>query len=149
MKIEIDQSGKVEYTSHHTVMAFSNGKKKAILIKAKDKREIQAIFRKMGKNQVFVIRLFTVLIFFLLKNERNIKNIIIDIEYPGWNAQIKNYLLTDFARNGMKYAPDQISFTRITKKSEAHWHAYHVFKGKRKPEIIIGVKEVLQELFRN
>ncbi len=36
MIYKIDQSGKIEYTSHNTVIAYSNGKKKAILIKAKD-----------------------------------------------------------------------------------------------------------------
>lgn len=89
MKIEIDQSGRVEYTSHDTVIAFSNSKKGAIIIKAKDKREIQDVFRKMGKGQLFVIRLFTILIFILLKKEKEIDDITIDIEYPGWDAQIK------------------------------------------------------------
>lgn len=148
MKIEIDQSGRVEYTSHDTVIAFSNKKKRAIFIEAKDKREIQSIFRKMGKGQLFVIRLFTILIFILLKKEKEVKEIIIDIEYPGWNAQIKNYLLVDLRKFGIKLDPNQISFSRITKKSEAHWHAYRVFKKERKPEIIVGVMEVLNELFR-
>lgn len=148
MNIEIDQSGRVEYTSHRTVIAFSNDRKMAIMIKAADKREIQNIFRKMGKGKIFVIRLFTILIFFLLKKEKKINKITIDIEYPGWDSQIKNYLLVDLRKFGIRLNPDQISFSRITKKSEAHWHAYRVFKKERTPEIIIGVKEVLNELFR-
>ena len=149
MRIEIDQSGRVEYTTHNTVIAFSNKKRKAIFIKAQDKREIQSIFRKMGKGQIFVIRLFTILIFLLLKKEKEIKDISIDLEYPGWNAQIKNYILSDFAKVGVKINPQQINFVRTTKKSEAHWHAYRVFKKDRKPEIIVSVKEILNELFRN
>lgn len=149
MKIEIDQSGRIEYTSHNTVIAFSNKKRSAIFIKAKDKREIQLVFRKMGKGQLFVIRLFTILIFILLKKAKEIKEMTIDIEYPGWNAQIKNYLLSDFARIGVKLNPQQINFGRITKKSEAHWHAYRVFKKERRPEIIVSVREILNELFRN
>ncbi|MBD3279668.1 MAG: hypothetical protein GF390_03080 [Candidatus Pacebacteria bacterium] len=38
MKLEIDQSGKVEYTSHDTVLAFSNGKQGSIFLPAKDKK---------------------------------------------------------------------------------------------------------------
>lgn len=60
----------------------------------------------------------------------------------------KNYILSDFSRIGIRINPEQINFGRITKKSEAHWHAYHVFKKERKPEIIINVREVLNELFR-
>ena len=148
MKIEVDQSGHVEYTSHNTVVAFSNGKKKAILLKARDKREIQEVFRIIGKQKIFVIRIFALLIFLLLREEKNISDITIDIEYPGWDAQIKNYLLADFAAIGRKIEPERIIFGNIGKKSEAHWHAYYVFKKQRRPEITLEAKEVLSELLR-
>ena len=68
MIIEIDQSGKIENTSKNTVIAFSNEIFGSILVKAKDKREIQKIFRKIGKPRIFVYRLFAILIFLLIKN---------------------------------------------------------------------------------
>jgi hypothetical protein len=39
MKYQIDQSGRVEFTSKPTVIAFSNGKNKAIYISAVEKRK--------------------------------------------------------------------------------------------------------------
>lgn len=142
---KIDQSDRVEYTSHNTVIAFSNGKKKAILIKAKEKRILQKSFRESGKSQVFVFRLFSLLIFLLLEKE-SFQEIIIDIEYPGKGDLIKNYLLEDFKKAGRKISPDNINFRLIGKSCEAHWHGYYVFKGKRKPEKVITAKEVLKKI---
>jgi len=145
MKCYIDQSGKVEYTSHDTVVACSNGKKSAIAIKAKDKREIQKIFRQAGKGSVFVYRLFSALIFLLIK-DFSFKELIIDTEYPGKSDLIKNYLIGHFRKHGREVSPTSISFRQIGKNCKAHWHGYYVFKGKRKAEKIITVKEILQEI---
>ncbi len=46
MVIEIDQSGKVEHTSHVTVVADSLGN--PICIKAVEKQKIQAIYRRLA-----------------------------------------------------------------------------------------------------
>jgi len=64
MKIEIDQSGKIEDTSKNTIIAFSNGKFKSIFISAREKRELQKFFRRIGKPRIFVYRVFAILIFF-------------------------------------------------------------------------------------
>jgi len=40
MHIKIDQSGKVEDTGANTALAFSNGKRKGILIDRREKREL-------------------------------------------------------------------------------------------------------------
>ena len=94
MNIEIDQSGKVENTSKNTIIAFSNDIFGSIFITAKDKREIQKIFRKIGKSRIFVYRLFSILIFLLIKDHlKRIDQIIIDEEYPGKENLIKNYLI--------------------------------------------------------
>lgn len=143
---KIDQSGKIEYTSHDTVVTFSNGKKKAILIKAQDKRHLQDDFRKAGKRQQFVFRTFALLIFLLLKDEQ-FQELIIDTEYPGRGDVIKNYLLHDFRRIGREIDPNSIRFHQVGKNCEAHWHGYYVFKGKRKPELIVTVKDMLKEIY--
>ena len=64
MRIEIDQSGKIENTNKNTIIAFSNNKFKSIFISAKDKREIQKFFRRIGKPRIFVYKTFAILIFF-------------------------------------------------------------------------------------
>ncbi len=143
---KIDQSGKVEYTSHDTVVAFSNSKRRAIMIKAKDKRELQEYFRNAGKSNIFIFRLFAMLIFLLLKKEK-FQELIIDAEYPGRGDLIKNFLLHDFRRIHREIDPGQIRFQRIGKNCEAHWHGYYVFKGKRKAELTVTAKEVLNEIY--
>lgn len=55
MNIEIDQSGKIENTNKDTVIAFSDDTCGSILIKAVDKREIQKIFRDIGKSRIFYL----------------------------------------------------------------------------------------------
>ena len=143
-RIYIDQSGKVEYTPTHTVIAFANGKKSAITIKAKDKRIIQSIFRNMGKGQIYVLWLFSFLIYLLIK-DTDFKEITIDTEYPGKSDLIKNYLLGHFRKHGKKISPSTIHFHEIG-RNEAHWHAYYVFTGKRKSEKIASIKEIRREV---
>ncbi len=143
-RLYIDQSGKVEGSSN-TVVAFANGKKAALLIKAKDKRAIQKLFRAKGKGRVFVFRLFSLLVYLLIKDV-NFTEVIIDIEYLGKSALIKGYLLEFFRKNGKNVMSSQILFHKIGKKCEAHWHSYYVFTGKRKPEKIIELKDVQREL---
>lgn len=143
---KIDQSGKIEYTSHDTVVAFSNGKKKAILLRAGDKRVLQKRFRDAGKSRIFPFRIFSLLIFLLLKNEL-FQELIIDTEYPGRGDLIKNYLLHDFKMIGREIDPSLIRFHQIGKNCEAHWHGYFCFKGKRQAEINITAKEVLSEIY--
>lgn len=48
MKFEIDQSGRVEYTSHNTVLALSNDIQYSIIAPAKVKRQLQEMFRREG-----------------------------------------------------------------------------------------------------
>ncbi|HEX9722115.1 MAG TPA: hypothetical protein VGA53_02520 [Candidatus Paceibacterota bacterium] len=73
MRIEIDQSGKIENTSKDTIIAFSNGIRKAIRISSVDKREIQAIFRRTGKPRIFVYKFFSILVFLLIEKHLEVK----------------------------------------------------------------------------
>ena len=59
MKIEIDQSGKIENTSRLTILAYSNKTSKSILITAKDKKTIQSLFRRINQPKIFIYKLFT------------------------------------------------------------------------------------------
>lgn len=149
MKIEIDQSGKVENTSKNTIIAFSNSKFKSIFIRAKDKREIQKFFRKIGKPRIFVYRVFAILIFLLIKNDlQEIKEIIIDEEYTGQFSLIKNFLFQEIKKVNPSFYKDNIVSQRIGKKSKAHFLAYGVAIGKRKADIEVGAKEILRMIIK-
>ena len=56
MNIAIDQSSKIEYTNKDTVIAYSNHKQKSLIIKAKDKRKVQKMFREAGKPDIFIYK---------------------------------------------------------------------------------------------
>jgi len=147
MKIEIDQSGKIENTSKDTVVAFSNGISASILMRAADKREIQKIFREAGKSQIFIYKLFAIMIFLLVKPHLNkISEIIIDNEYPGKSGVVKDFLMRKVKKINPKFHRENISFGNIGKKSGAHQTAYKVFKGKNKTDKILSVNEALKNL---
>ena len=145
MRIEIDQSGKIENTSTNTVIAFSNSRFKSISINAKDKREIQKFFRRIGKPRMFIYRVFAILVFLLIKDDlKDIQQIIIDREYPGHSPLIKNFLLSDLRKIEPGFSKRNIAFQEIGKKSRAHFLAYGVAIGKKKADIEVGAKEILR-----
>lgn len=149
MKIEIDQSGKIENTNKDTVIAFSNSISSSILIKAKNKREIQNAFRQAGKRMVFVYRLFAILIFILIKKHiPKIQQIIIDTEYPGKSSIIKNFLLQEIRKIAPSFRKDNIMFMQIGKKSRAHYLAYGVESNKKQPDMVVDTKDILKFIAR-
>lgn len=146
MKIEIDQSGKIEDTNKNTVIAFSNHKFKSIFISAKNKREIQKFFRRIGKPRIFVYKTFAILIFLLIKNNlKEISQIIIDEEYPGKSPLIKNFLFQEVRKIKPSFSKQDIVFYRIGKKSRAHFLAYGAAIGKRKADMEVGAREILRK----
>ena len=149
MNIEIDQSGKLEYTSKNTVIAFSNKIRKSILIKASDKRVIQKMFRRHGRGRIFIYKTFASLIYTLIKDDLNkIRQIIIDQEYKGHEAEIKHYLLEIIRKANKDFPRDNIIFKEIGKKSNAHIVAYKVYQKKINPDIIAKADDLIKRLFR-
>lgn len=143
MQIEIDQSGKIENTSVNTVIAFSNSKRKSILITAKEKRKLQKAFREFNKSPLFVYKTFALLIYFLIKDDFNkIQSIIIDQEYPGKENEIKTYLFRQFKKDGINFSAKNIHFLEIGRKSRAHFCAYDTSRGKIVPRKIITAKNL-------
>jgi hypothetical protein len=140
MKIEIDQSGRVEYTSKPTVVGFSNSKEKTIIILATEKQKLQKYFRKANKPHVFIYKVFAILILLLLKNE-HIEQIIIDREYLGQENLIKSYLLDLLRRTRKDFDKKDITFKSIGKKSRAHTLVYNAYRTK-KADISVRAEEI-------
>ena len=93
MKYQIDQSGKIEQTDKNTVIAYSNGTQRAILIHRKVKRQIQEMFRERGITKYFIYQTFAVGVYLLIRNLKEIQKITIDQEYPEKDRLIKQIIL--------------------------------------------------------
>jgi len=143
MRLQIDQSGRVEYTSHKTVIAYSNSKHGSVVITAQTKRQIQEIFRRRGMPKLFTLRTFaTAVSLLLIKDGNKIDGVIIDREYPG-NERVLTDMISEIMRRMGFEAPD-ITWAEIGKKSPAHFAAYGVFKNKKQPDKIISFEELLK-----
>ena len=145
MQIYIDQSGKVEYTSRATVVAYANGKQKALSISAVDKREVQKVFRKVNRPDMFMFRTFGILIAILILPEiKQITSVIIDLEYKGNENLVKDSLMQALRKKSVNFDKDLIHFLPVGKKHPCHTTAIAVFRGERKPEVKVTAKEVLE-----
>jgi hypothetical protein len=136
MRIEIDQSGKVEDTSCKTVIALSNQIKHALVVSAREKRKLQEFFRIIGKPRMFVDVSFAVLVSLVIKKSVGIgKKIIVDMEYEGHSRVIETII------NGGEEMAD-IRWEKIGKNSKAHDLAYKVYAGKRKADEAIRAEQI-------
>lgn len=124
MRIEIDQSGKIEFTNKPTVLAFCNSKQGAVIIVAREKKLIQKFFRQINKPRLFAYLGFTALIYLLIKDQIRARDqIIIDREYPGFEKFIK-HKLKEIINENKEIKDFDISISQIGKKSQAHIIAY-------------------------
>lgn len=120
--VEIDQSFKFENTKEDTAIALANGVTYSIVIPAKVKRECIIQLRAKGiSGAKMYVKLFAITLYFLLKNcIKDINHIIIDKEYTGKEGQIKDNLVNLFRRTRYNLSYDQILFSLVGKKSNAH-----------------------------
>ena len=148
MHVEVDQSGRFEYTRQNTVLAFSNGQAYTILISARIKRLCEEKLRaKRVKPPRLQVLLFATALFLLLKEHAELIALVtIDREYYGNEALIKQHLINLFHRAGIPFAENRVRFALIGKESPAHKLALETFRGKRKPNWIITEREILDEL---
>lgn len=142
MDFEIDQSGKVEDTNKLTVVAFANGKVKSLKISAVEKQKlVQAMKALDNPEKSFVFKIFSGLIFLLIKDEKTEK-IIIDKEYFGNEGIIKNIIIQLFHKARIK-EPQEITFASIGKNSKAHQLAIEVFRKRKMPDMIVKSQDIL------
>ncbi len=142
MKYQIDQSGKIEKTNKNTVLCISNGDWDAVLIEARTKRQLQEIFRRNGQIRNFVIFTFCAGLAILIKRNLKAGAIIIDREYYGREATIKEILL-EMLEESRTDIP--IAFGQIGKHSPAHMMAKEIFRGNKKAGCVISFNELLRQ----
>jgi hypothetical protein len=150
MHVEVDQSGRIEFTKEGTVLAFSDGINFSVLIPAPVKRACVQELRDRGlSGPTLYVQLFATGLFFLLKDyTESLSQIVIDLEFFGQEAKIKEHLLNLLRRAGHRVEPGQIQFQRIGKKSRAHRLALDTLRGKKEPGLILSREDILKE-FRN
>ena len=145
--VEVDQSGRIEFTKEDTVLAFANGMKYSMLIPATVKRDCVLTLRRLGlSGPNFYLQLFAVGLFLLL-NEHvdNIHTVLLDYEYLGKEAEIKRYLSNLLRRAGHQIEAELIQFLHIGKHSPAHFLAYGTLLGKQMPNRVITTEEILRQ----
>ncbi len=149
MRIEVDQSGKIEQTAVNTVLAFSDGGQRTLLIPAQVKRQALAYLRGREKSRrSSVLLVFSAALFLLLREiaEQITLVIIIDREYEGHEATIRGRLLQLLREAGLQVHADAIAFGLVGKKSEAHYLAWRVNKGEISPDHQVTLSELLEVL---
>jgi hypothetical protein len=83
----------------------------------------------------------------LLKDQLpRLSEVVIDVEYHGYDARIKDHFMNLCRRHKINIAPETIIFHRIGKKSAAHDLAIAVFRGDMKVSRELQAHQVLREI---
>lgn len=149
MQVEVDQSGKVEVTQKATVLALAGEVNFSLLLSAEVKRKVLAELERRRPDRSRTMHrmlVFSTLLFLLLKDHiHKLNRIIVDVEYDGHSATIKEHVLNLFRRRRMMLDPEMLHFRRIGKKSPAHDLALKVFNYKVSPSQKVTAEEILAE----
>lgn len=146
--VEVDQSGKVEKTNRHTVLALSDGIRYTILVPAAAKQTAMQNLRDRGKSrQMATLLTFSACLFLLLRGHIDqLEQILIDVEYPSKDAIIRGSLLYHFHRHRIRVHKDQIVFRQVGRNSPAHELALAVYRGEQEPDREVRQEELLEVL---
>ncbi|OGK52889.1 hypothetical protein A2970_02145 [Candidatus Roizmanbacteria bacterium RIFCSPLOWO2_01_FULL_44_13] len=141
MRIEIDQSGKIEQTQWNTIISLSNEIRYSIILNKKIKRRLQTKFRNYNKPRMFVYQVFSALISIIFKEVKPKSKVIIDLEYFGQRdlliVQITKYI------KQLKITPIPIfDFGFVGKNSPAHHLAQQVAYKKKAANKKVGFAEI-------
>ncbi|MEK7527375.1 MAG: hypothetical protein AAB537_03130, partial [Patescibacteria group bacterium] len=137
-RFEVDQSVRIEELSRDSVVAVANKEQEfsAIIPRKLKRRLYEATRREGGAVKFFAPRLFAQSIIAILRFAPAIvRELIIDIEYPGYERIIMRTI--ERAVPGVS-----VFFKPIGKKSPAHFAAYGVFAGKKKASLVISGRDI-------
>ncbi len=145
MHIEIDQSGKIEQMNKDTYIALSNHEQYCIKFPKKLKQEI--VYKYKTKVKQIIQKLFAICLYYCLKDYLTKKELmIIDLEYPGWEADIKSNLIPLLRSKYKDFDKKTIKFGAIGRDSTSHKIAKSSFKGKDKPNYILSKEDIIKWL---
>jgi len=124
-KLEVDQSVRIEELNRDTILGIAgSGVEFNYIIPRKVKRQFYEAFRAHGLQKRFAPVLFAGAIAAMLeKAQIKTSDLVIDIEYPGYEALIKGMI-------NMVFPDTDINYNSIGKKSPAHKAAYLTHIGK-------------------
>jgi len=144
--VEVDQSIKIGDTHAPTVIAMADDTERALLIPTIAKRICIRTLRGRWKSKTLpYFRLFAAALFLLLgEHLEHGYRIIIDVEYPGHEGDIKSDLLLFCRRAGLVVDPDLIHFAQVGKHSPAHRVAIETLRGKRTPDVVATAEALLE-----
>jgi hypothetical protein len=130
-RVEVDQSIKIEDTGA-TVLAFANGIAAAVIIPGPVKRAaLNALLLRGKSRQIARLMLFAAGLALLLQDHLDdLERVVIDIEYEGQEAPIREFLLIYIWRTRPAFEPWRITFKQVGKQSPAHTKANAVRQGK-------------------
>lgn len=148
MQADVDMSGRIEETNKPTVLALADGINICISISAKEKRSAIEVLKRRKlkrKRRLIPVRVFSTLLFLLLRDHiEKLDLVVVDLEYPGHEPDIKDWVMTLCRRDGIVVHRDQIVFEQVRKKSPAHELAYRTFKGRIRPDRKVTAEDVLR-----
>jgi len=70
--------------------------------------------------------------------------ITIDLEYPGWENEIKEQLLRHLRKRHPQLSNKQIAFRQVGKKSNSHTMALATYRRERQPDKQVRIEEILE-----
>lgn len=142
MRIEVDQSIKIEQTHADTIIGIANSKQCAVVIPRNIKRKLEKDFRRSGRRRLFSLRVFIAGVVLGLEYAKfkDLSDVVIDIEYVGQDRRLRSIFLEMWSR---KYdtVPD-ITFRLIGKRSKAHEVCWKTQRGQRKPSVVLKYGDV-------
>jgi hypothetical protein len=91
------------------------------------------------------VRMFAAGLFLLLRDcLAVIDTVTVDVEFEGWEGEIKGLLLSHIRQQVRDFSKECIVFRRVGKKDRCHTIALATYRGKRKPDKRITGGEMLR-----
>ncbi|MFH1353919.1 MAG: hypothetical protein ABIH36_01400 [bacterium] len=142
MRVEVDQSIKIEQMSRDTIIGLSNDIQYVVVLPSRVKRKLQEDFRLIGRPKLFRYRVFMAGVVLLLRyaGVGDKLSIRLDREYAGKERAFVSMFLEMWSRGDGVVPPFEIS--EIGKSSSAHNVCFQVLRGKRKANRVLTYGEI-------